>query len=82
MRSATGSNLIPLGLINCSFEFGQVKFNGDFIVCKSLTRPLILGRDFLIHVKVQNMKCNKMCGWYIILHQFLDNSGSPSIVEQ
>ena len=33
-------------------------------------------------VKVQNMKCNKMCGWYIILCQFLDNSGSPSIVEQ
>ena len=24
------------------------KFNGDFIVCKNLTRPLILGRDFLI----------------------------------
>ena len=49
VRSATGSNLIPLGLINCSFEFGQIKFNGDFIVCKHLTRPLILGREFLIH---------------------------------
>ena len=33
-------------------------------------------------VKVQNMKCNKMCGWYLILCQFLDNSDSPSIVEQ
>ena len=54
VRSATGSNLIPLGLINCSFELGKVKFNSDFIVCKSLTRPLILGRDFLIqnHVTV------------------------------
>ena len=40
MRSATGSNLIPQGLINCSFEFGQIKFNGDFIVCKKLTRLL------------------------------------------
>ena len=48
MRLATGSNLIPLGLINCSSELGQIKFNGDFIVCKNLTRPLILGRDFLI----------------------------------
>ena len=46
--SATGSNLIPLGLINCSFELGKVQFNSDFIVCKNLTRPLILGRDFLI----------------------------------
>ena len=25
---------------------------------------------------------NRMCGWYMILHQFLDNSDSPSIVEQ
>ena len=55
VRSATGSNLIPLGLINCSFELGKIKFNSDFIVCKNLTRPLILGRDFLIqnHVTVQ-----------------------------
>ena len=55
MRSATGSNLIPLGLINCSFELGKIKFNSDFIVCKNLTRPLILGRDFLIqnHVTVR-----------------------------
>ena len=30
VRSATGSNLIPLGLINCSFKLGQIKFNGDF----------------------------------------------------
>ena len=55
VRSATGSNLIPLGLINCSIELGKIKFNRDFIVCKNLTQPLILGRDFLIqnHVTVQ-----------------------------
>ena len=54
VRSATGSNLTPIGLVNCSFELGRVKFNSDFIVCKNLTRPLILGRDFLIqnHVTV------------------------------
>ena len=54
VRSATGSNLIPLGLINCSFELGKIRFNNDFIVCKHLTRPLILGRDFLIqnHITV------------------------------
>ena len=54
VRSATGSNLTPIGLINCSFELGKVKFNSGFIVCKNLTRPLILGRDFLIwnHVTV------------------------------
>ena len=62
VRSATGSNLTPIGLVNCSFELGRIKFNGDFIICKNLTRPLILGRDFLIwnHVSVQyaeNEKC-------------------------
>ena len=40
VRSATGSNLIPLGLINCSFELGKIKFNGDFIVCKTSPGPL------------------------------------------
>ena len=34
VRSATGSNLSPLGLINCSFELGKVKFSSDFIVLK------------------------------------------------
>ena len=62
IRSATGSNLAPIGLINCTFELGGTKFNGDFIVCKNLTRPLILGRDFLIqnHISVrysENGKC-------------------------
>ena len=40
VRSATGSNLIPLGLIKCSFELGKIKFNSDFIVCKILPGPL------------------------------------------
>ena len=48
VRSATGSNLAPIGLINCIFELGGTKSSGDFIVCKNLTRPLILGRDFFI----------------------------------
>ena len=62
VRSATGSNLSPLGIINCTFELGKSAFTNDFIVCQNLTRPLILGRDFLIknHVTVrysENGKC-------------------------
>ena len=48
VRSATGSNLIPLGIIHCSFELGKITFNNSLIVCRNLTQPLILGRDFLI----------------------------------
>ena len=62
VRSATGSKLAPVGLVNCTFILGDTSFNFDFIVCKNLTRPLILGRDLLIqnHITVRysdNGKC-------------------------
>ena len=62
VKSATGSNLAPMGLVTCPFELGKMKFSSDFIVCKNLTRPLILGRDFLIqnHVSVRYSKKKKM----------------------
>ena len=55
VKSATGSNLTPLGMIHCSFKLGKIKFNSNLIVCRNLTRPLILGRDFLLqhHITVQ-----------------------------
>ena len=51
-----------MGLVNCTFELGKMEFNSEFIECKNLTKPLILGRDFLIqnHVSVrysENGKC-------------------------
>ena len=54
-RSATCSNLAPIGLVNCTFMLGDTLFDFDFRVCKNLTRPLILGRDFLIqnHIAVR-----------------------------
>ena len=52
VRSATGSNSAPLGIVDCTFELGKTKFRSDFIVCKNLTRPLIKGQDFLIRNQV------------------------------
>ena len=52
VRSATGSNLSPLGIVACTFELGKTTFTSDFIVCKNLTRPLILGQDFLMRNQV------------------------------
>ena len=52
VRSATCSNLAPLGMVDCTFELGKTKFSSHFIVCKNLTRPLILGQDFLIRNQV------------------------------
>ena len=54
VKSATGSNLTPLGMIHSSFELGKIRFNSNLIVCRNLTRPIILGRDFLMqhHITV------------------------------
>ena len=62
VKSATGSNLTPLGMIHCSFKLGNIRFYSNLIVCRNLTQPLILGRDFLLqhHITVQyavNSKC-------------------------
>ena len=48
VRSATGSNLTPLGIVHCSFELGKIIFSNSLIVCRNLTQPLILERDFLL----------------------------------
>ena len=62
VKSTTGSNLTPLGMIHCSFELGNIRFHSNLIVCRNLTQPLILGRDFLLqhHITVcyaVNGKC-------------------------
>ena len=51
VKSATGSNLIPLGMINCSFELGKIRFNSNLTICRNLTRPLILIRKRFSHAK-------------------------------
>ena len=41
-----------MGIVDCTFELGKAEFQSDFIVCKNLTRPLILGQDFLMRNQV------------------------------
>ena len=52
--SAAGGGLSPLGIVNCSLKLGNTTFDNDFMVCQNLTRPLILGKDFLMgnHITV------------------------------
>ena len=62
VKSATGSNLSPLGIVNCPLKLGNTTFVNDFIVCQNLTRPLILGKDFLMKNQItvryaENGKC-------------------------
>ena len=47
VRSASGSSSAPVGFMTCNITLGNKTFQHDFIVCKHLMRPLILGREFL-----------------------------------
>ena len=47
VRSATGGSLSPLGITQCTFHIGEKEFTFNFIVCKHLLRPVIIGADFL-----------------------------------
>ena len=47
IRSATGRDLQTLGKAECAFNLGGRDYKMEFIVCKNLRRPAILGLDFL-----------------------------------
>ena len=47
VKSANGSNPCPIGITECEFKIGQKEYKNDFVVCKNLIRPCILGIDFL-----------------------------------
>ena len=46
VRSATGSNLTPLGIVDCTFELGKTAFTSDFIVCKKSDKTSYFGMRF------------------------------------
>ena len=47
VKSANGGILCPIGITECEFKIGQKQYKNDFVVCKNLIRPCILGTDFL-----------------------------------
>ena len=52
VRTASGSSLCPTGTITCDFKLGKQPFSFEFIVCRGLSRPCILGLDFLRKYKI------------------------------
>ena len=47
IRTANGQDVGVKGSLMVSFQIGSRSFTHKFIVCKGITRPLILGEDFL-----------------------------------
>ena len=52
VRTVSGSSLCPTGTITCDFKLGKQTFSFEFIVCRGLSRPCILGLDFLRKYKI------------------------------
>ena len=46
-RSASGNRLKTMGIIECTFSLGKQPYTYNFLVCKDLSGPIILGLDFL-----------------------------------
>ena len=52
VRTASGSSLCPTGTVTCDFKLGKQPFSFKFIICRGLSRPCILGLDFLRKYKI------------------------------
>ena len=52
VRTASGSSLRSTGTVSCDFKLGKQPFSFEFIVCRGLSRPCILGLDFLRKYKI------------------------------
>ena len=52
VRTASGSSLCPTRTVMCNFKLGKQLFSFEFIVCRGLSRPCILGLDFLRKYKI------------------------------
>ena len=49
IRTAYGQDIGVRGSIVVNFKIGPCSFTNKFIVCKGITRPFILGEEFLSH---------------------------------
>ena len=47
VNGAEGNSLGPIGMTTCTIEFPK-KFQQQFIICKHLLQPVVLGLDFPI----------------------------------
>ena len=47
VRSASGNRLKTIGMTECVFSLGKQPYTYNSLVCKDLSRPMILGLDFL-----------------------------------
>ena len=71
VRFGSGSSLAPLGFMTSNITLGNKTFQHDFVVCKHLMRPLILGREFLFKNELNFVVCKHLMRPLILEREFL-----------
>ena len=46
IKNASGEDMGTLGQVTCTFTINNQPFTQSFIICRHMTRPIILGMDF------------------------------------
>ena len=46
VKSSTGENMGTMGQVTCTFQINSTSFTQAFIVCRHMTRHMLLGTDF------------------------------------
>ena len=62
IKNASGEDMGTLGQVTCTFTINSQPFTQSFIVCRHMTRPIILGTDFtstILWVSFGPMKAHK-----------------------
>ena len=59
VRSAIGSNLSPLGIVNCPLKLGNTTFVNDFIVCQNFNKTPYFRKRFFDEKSDNSMLCRK-----------------------
>ena len=59
VKSATGSNLSPLGIVNCPLKLGNTTFVTDFIVCSEFNKTPHFRKGFSDEKPYNSEICRK-----------------------
>ena len=80
--AAQGGSLEPMGLVDCKFDINGKPFDAEFIVCRKLRRPMVLGLDWWRQNAIGFM-CTKrktrklLCGEDVLIK--VDDHDQPGI---
>ena len=82
VRAATGGDMGPLGFLTCQLKINHQVYEHEFVVCKHLITPVILGIDFLRKFNIniswgEEGRIQLKTGTQDLVHSIQDNIQYP-----